>query len=114
MERLNRPRAPRVAIIGGGLSGLCALRYLSSLGVDVTLFEAKQQVGGRVAAIELFSTAKQAPQRTNEANSTNKTHAVAMPPMAPGSYTFGNVGLASMPHTVKVGAVNSIICGVST
>ncbi|OIB59089.1 flavin monoamine oxidase family protein [Natrialba sp. SSL1] len=37
-----------VAIIGGGLAGLCAARELRHDGVDVVVFEANDRVGGRV------------------------------------------------------------------
>jgi len=37
----------RVAIVGGGLAGLCALHTLAAAGVHATLFEAAPRVGGR-------------------------------------------------------------------
>lgn len=37
-----------VAIIGGGLAGLCAARELRRDGVDVVVFEANDRVGGHV------------------------------------------------------------------
>eukprot|EP00658_Telonema_sp_P-2_P084099 TRINITY_DN9245_c0_g1_i6.p1 TRINITY_DN9245_c0_g1~~TRINITY_DN9245_c0_g1_i6.p1 ORF type:complete len:680 (+),score=126.56 TRINITY_DN9245_c0_g1_i6:92-2131(+) len=37
---------PRVAVIGGGVSGLQALRALQAKGFDVTLYEAARDVGG--------------------------------------------------------------------
>lgn len=39
---------PKVAIIGGGLSGLTAGHKLTQAGIDVEIFEAKERVGGRV------------------------------------------------------------------
>jgi monoamine oxidase len=39
----------RVAIIGGGLAGLIALRYLRAAGVEATLYEARSRLGGRVS-----------------------------------------------------------------
>lgn len=42
------PAAPRVAIIGGGLSGLAAADVLREEGVPVTVFEARDRLGGRV------------------------------------------------------------------
>ncbi len=40
---------PRVAIVGGGLAGLSAARRLADAGVQCTIFEARDRVGGRVA-----------------------------------------------------------------
>lgn len=37
-----------VVVIGGGLAGLVAARHLASGGVDVTVYEANESVGGRV------------------------------------------------------------------
>lgn len=39
----------RVAIIGGGLAGLIALRDLRKAGVEATLYEARSRLGGRVS-----------------------------------------------------------------
>ena len=38
----------RVAVVGGGLAGLVAARHLADAGLDVELFEARDEVGGRV------------------------------------------------------------------
>jgi phytoene dehydrogenase-like protein len=38
----------KVAIVGGGLAGLCAARVLNKAGIDCTIFEAADEVGGRV------------------------------------------------------------------
>jgi protoporphyrinogen oxidase len=43
----------RVAIIGGGFSGLVAAYRLSQAGVDVTVLEASNEVGGLAAGFEL-------------------------------------------------------------
>ncbi|MEJ8757474.1 protoporphyrinogen oxidase [Pontibacter sp. H259] len=42
----------RVAIIGGGISGLALAYYLQKLGVPYDLFEADEQVGGNIRSIE--------------------------------------------------------------
>lgn len=42
----------RAAIIGGGLGGLSAAIHLRRAGVDVSLFEARERVGGRANLIE--------------------------------------------------------------
>ncbi len=39
---------PRAAVAGGGLAGLVAARHLAGAGLDVTLFERAENVGGRV------------------------------------------------------------------
>ncbi len=41
---------PRVAVIGGGLAGLCAATHLSERGFEVELFEAKAHLGGKLGA----------------------------------------------------------------
>jgi isorenieratene synthase len=52
---LTRPRvvsdqAPRVAVLGGGLAGIGAAATLGERGVDVTLFEANEYLGGKIGA----------------------------------------------------------------
>jgi len=44
--------APRVAIIGGGLAGLCAARLLHAAGVPFVLFEARDTLGGRILTVD--------------------------------------------------------------
>lgn len=49
MEQWPKPKdnAPRVAIIGAGVAGLAAARRLVAHGAHVTIFEARDRVGGR-------------------------------------------------------------------
>jgi len=46
----NLTKPPKVAIIGGGVSGLCAAYELSRAGCVVEVFEAASEVGGRCAS----------------------------------------------------------------
>ncbi|SDD11981.1 NAD(P)/FAD-dependent oxidoreductase [Natrinema hispanicum] len=43
---------PHVLVAGGGLAGLVAARHLAGGGVDVTLLERRETVGGRVRTVE--------------------------------------------------------------
>ena len=45
--------ARKVAVIGAGLAGLAAADRLSETGIDVTVFEARRRVGGRVWSTRL-------------------------------------------------------------
>ena len=52
---VTRPRivfdqAPRVAVLGGGLAGIGAAATLGGRGIDVTLFEANEYLGGKIGA----------------------------------------------------------------
>merc|ERR1719188_860566 len=40
----------KVAIIGGGLSGLACAKYLSDAGHEATVYEAREMLGGKVSA----------------------------------------------------------------
>jgi monoamine oxidase len=44
----------KIAVIGAGLSGLCAAYELRGLGYDVTVYEARDRVGGRVHSLHNF------------------------------------------------------------
>jgi monoamine oxidase len=46
------------AVVGGGLGGLSAALTLAQQGMEVTLFEARPQVGGRVQSTSGFSTGR--------------------------------------------------------
>src|SRR5437762_5096200 len=41
----------RVAVIGGGISGLCTAYHLRKAGLDVTLFESGRRVGGNINTV---------------------------------------------------------------
>lgn len=55
MTSSNYPQSGKrhVAVIGGGISGLMAARILSQQGVQVTLFEATEQLGGQIKNVAL-------------------------------------------------------------
>jgi NADPH-dependent 2,4-dienoyl-CoA reductase/sulfur reductase-like enzyme len=44
----TRPGSGEVAIVGGGMAGLVALRTLTEAGVPARLYEARRRLGGRV------------------------------------------------------------------
>src|SRR5579859_5524169 len=43
---------PRIAIVGGGISGLTSAYYLLRAGCDVTLYEAQDTLGGLSASFD--------------------------------------------------------------
>lgn len=47
-------KTPRVAIIGAGVSGLRCADILGQNGAQVTIFEARDRVGGRVGPSSTF------------------------------------------------------------
>jgi len=47
-------RRVRVAVVGGGFAGLAAAKALQNLQATVTVFEARQQLGGRVQTNDTF------------------------------------------------------------
>ncbi|MFH8798751.1 FAD-dependent oxidoreductase [Streptomyces sp. NPDC017936] len=48
-DRFGRADAPRVAVVGGGIAGLAAATLLAERGARVTLYEAQDTLGGRLA-----------------------------------------------------------------
>ncbi len=55
LEGSVSPRVDRVmAVVGGGITGLVAARYLALEGAEVTLFEASQRLGGQVRTVEVL------------------------------------------------------------
>ncbi|XP_042598350.1 lysine-specific histone demethylase 1A isoform X1 [Cyprinus carpio] len=49
VKPLPTKKTGKVIVIGGGVSGLAAAKQLQSFGMDVTVLEARDRVGGRVA-----------------------------------------------------------------
>ena len=61
-ERGKRPKRVKperkIIIVGAGLAGLCAAYELQGLGYDVTVYEARDRVGGRVHSLKKFIRGK--------------------------------------------------------
>jgi monoamine oxidase len=57
-EKLKNTKKPSVAVVGGGLAGLMAARWLGQQGIEVTVFEARSQWGGRVLSNKSFSNGR--------------------------------------------------------
>jgi monoamine oxidase len=54
-----RPKPDRkIVVVGAGLAGLCAAYELQGLGYKVTVYEARNRVGGRVESIRAFAAKK--------------------------------------------------------
>lgn len=51
MKETNYPSITNVAVIGGGLAGLAAASALSTKGINVSIFEAAPQLGGRARSV---------------------------------------------------------------
>jgi len=51
LPSFNRAIAPRIAIVGGGISGLTALHALKKRGLDATIYEASNRIGGRIFTV---------------------------------------------------------------
>lgn len=58
VRRKNAQKKSRVAVVGGGLAGLMAALRLREHGFNVTVFEARPQVGGRVLSNKTFSNGR--------------------------------------------------------
>lgn len=59
VKKSKKPKPKReVVIIGGGLAGLCAAYELQGLKYKVTVYEARDRVGGRVESITGFADKK--------------------------------------------------------
>jgi monoamine oxidase len=55
----QQPKPSRkIVVVGAGLAGLCAAFELDGLGYDVTVYEARDRVGGRVHSIDTFVEGK--------------------------------------------------------
>ena len=67
----------RVAVVGGGLAGLCALHALARAGVHATLFEAAPRVGGRCWS-ERSAFGSQVAERGGEFIDTGHEHIRAL------------------------------------
>ena len=50
---MSSPKLSKVIVVGAGLAGLTAARYLQYAGFDVTLLEASDAIGGRVRSDEI-------------------------------------------------------------
>src|SRR5262245_43538668 len=50
---MSKAANERIAIVGGGITGLSCALILKQRGRDVTLFEASNRVGGRIRTIRL-------------------------------------------------------------
>lgn len=50
---MNAPSGPRVAVVGGGITGLVAARSVAATGGDVVLFEAADRLGGKIQATSI-------------------------------------------------------------
>ncbi|WP_158808009.1 FAD-dependent oxidoreductase [Beijerinckia sp. L45] len=51
----------RIAIVGGGLSGLFAARLLAAAGIEFRLFEARSRLGGRILSVAAGNTESNRP-----------------------------------------------------
>lgn len=64
--RVPEGRHLRIGVVGAGIAGLVAARLLEDIGYDVTIFEARGRVGGRIHTIRKMGN----PPRTADAGAT--------------------------------------------
>lgn len=50
-SNFRRALAPRIAIVGGGIAGLNALHTLKKNGLDATIYESSNRMGGRIFSV---------------------------------------------------------------
>jgi monoamine oxidase len=51
LPRFQRAIMPRIAIVGGGIAGLNALHHLKKGGLDATIYESSNRMGGRIFSV---------------------------------------------------------------
>lgn len=51
LPRFQRAIMPRIAIVGGGIAGLSALHYLKKGGLEATIYESSNRMGGRIFSV---------------------------------------------------------------
>jgi phytoene dehydrogenase-like protein len=97
---------PRVAIIGGGLAGLCCARTLGRAGVEWVMLESGDRPGGRVRTdtvegfrldrgFQVLLTAYR------EAGEVLDYEALALRPLVAGAMLFDGRGFARVPHPLR-------------
>jgi monoamine oxidase len=50
-EKVWSGNAPRIAVIGGGIAGLNAAYQLKKVGLNATVYEARNRLGGRILSV---------------------------------------------------------------
>ena len=68
----------RVIIAGAGLAGLAAARYLERAGADVTIFEARDRIGGRVLTMREGFARSQTGELGADLIEAEQTHVLAL------------------------------------
>ncbi|MBN8678087.1 MAG: FAD-dependent oxidoreductase [Chitinophagales bacterium] len=51
LPSFQRAIMPRIAIVGGGIAGLSALHHLKKAGLDATIYESSNRMGGRIFSV---------------------------------------------------------------